>query len=165
MSNKTPLPPDEEEKIRDHDDIHIDIIGSSEPDSSIQHVIAEGESVFKDGVLRSDLIETTDLIPDNRIQASPEDIVPEEFKILPSQIKAILHPAPPAPSAPAPAPAPAADPSEPPPPPSCKDKVIGVFMKLEAFRLRVKAFRAGTVFFTYNTLGFMGIEKEFSPKK
>ena len=38
-------------------------------------------------------------------------------------------------------------------------------MKIEALRLRVKAFRAGTVFFTYNTLGFMGIEKEFSPKK
>jgi hypothetical protein len=84
VSNKTPLPPDEEEKVRDLDDIHVDMYGSSEPDSSIQDVIAEGESVFKDGVLRSDLIETTDLIPDNKIQASPEDIVPEEFKILPS---------------------------------------------------------------------------------
>lgn len=38
-------------------------------------------------------------------------------------------------------------------------------MKLEAIRLRIKAFRMGTVFFTYNTLGFIGIEKEFSPKK
>lgn len=42
---------------------------------------------------------------------------------------------------------------------------MGFFKKLEAIHLRVKAFRMGTVFFGYNTLGFMGIEKEFSPKK
>jgi hypothetical protein len=42
---------------------------------------------------------------------------------------------------------------------------VGLFKKAEALHLRVKNFRMGTVFFTYNTLGFLGIEREFSPKK